>query len=102
MRRLMYSVLFALLCLSTIVLSQPALAAPREMNELSILTAHSSFQMGGTYMSSRYNIAGVELYSYPARRIFPTPTPHPHKTKVASADTFFYDSSSSDNKTGAE
>lgn len=101
MRRLiMYSVLFALLCLSIIVLSQPALAAPREMNELSTFTTHSSFQMGGVYMSSRYNIAGVELYSYPARRIWPTPSPRTTtRKKPASTDSFFYDGNG---ETGAE
>ena len=102
MRRIMYSVLFTLLCLSAIVLSPPALAAPREMNELSTYTANNSLQGGGAYMSSRYNIAGVELYSYPAWRIRqapPSQTTTRTRTKTAGADTFFYDDNG---ETGAE
>ncbi len=95
MRRFIYSVLFALLCVLTGVLSQPALAAPYEMNVHSASTTSSSFQtMERVYRSS--SIVRIELHAYVKMRV------GPHRSGTTSsnnADSFFFEWASSN---GAE
>src|SRR5450759_4457569 len=91
MRRFMYSILFALLCVFTGVLSQPALAAPHEMNAHSTLTTRSSFQtMGRVYRS--YSIVRIELHTYVKMRVGPHRS---GKTSSNNSDSFFFDFASS-------
>lgn len=95
MRRFIYSILFALLCVFTGVLSQPALAAPHEMSAHSALTTRSSFQtMGRVYRS--YSIVRIEMHAYVKMRIHPNGS---RKTSSNNADAFFFDAASS---SGAE
>ena len=95
MRRFMYSILFALLCVFTGVLSQPALAAPREIHAHSTLTTRSSFQtMGRVYRS--YSIVRIELHTYVKMRVGPHRS---GKTSSNNSDSFFFDFASSN---GAE
>ena len=100
MRRFIYSILFALLCVFTGVLSQPALAAPHEMNAHSALTTRSSFQtMGRVYRS--YSIVRIELHIYIKRRIGLYGSGNTSSKNAGSfnADSFFFEWASSN---GAE
>lgn len=86
MRRFIFSILFALLCVFTGVLSQPALAAPHEMNAHSALMTRSSFQtMGGAYRS--YSIVRIGLHIYVEMRTRPSGS---RKTSSDNSDSFFY------------
>jgi hypothetical protein len=95
MRRFICSILFALLCVFTGVLSQSALAAPYEINTHSTSTTRSSFQtMGRVYRS--YSIVRIEMRTYVKRRIGPHGS---GKIFPNNADSFFFDFASSN---GAE
>ncbi len=88
MRRFMYSILFALFCVFTGVLSQPALAAPREIHAHSTLTTRNSFQ-GRKEAYRSYSIVRIELHTYIKRRIGPCGS---GKTSSKNADSFNADS----------
>ena len=95
MRRFILIVLFVLFCVFAGALSQPVLAAPREMNAYSACTTHSPFQAVGVYRS--YSIVRTELHAYPKRRIRSSNQGSSaiHTNHLASADAFFYGQSSS-------
>ncbi len=87
MCRFIYSILFALFCVFTGVLSQPALAAPREIHAHSTLTTRNSFQaMRGAYRS--YSIVRIELHTYIKMRIRPFGSGKPSSDN---SDSFFYE-----------
>ncbi len=86
MRRFMYSILFALFCMFTGALSQPALAASREIHAHSAAGTRSSFQVReGAYRS--YGIVRIGLYTYIKMRVYPHGS---RKTSSDNSDSFFY------------